>query len=406
MKWQRHKRGETVNKFLQAIRLALEGVLSNKMRSLLTMLGVIIGVAAVITLVSLGRGATANVSKQIEGMGSNLIVVTLKGRGSGTTMSLSECENLVNKPGIGAVAPSLTGSVTTKYNTTKYDTSLEGITADYSQVRNYSVSSGRFITALDVDYSQPVVLLGTTVSQQLFGYRNPVGATIKINGYEFQVVGLLASKSSSTSSASTAGSQDDEVMIPITTAEKILGTKTIRTVYIEAKDSSSVNLAVTVLNSYLLSMFKDTNAYSVFNQQDALSTLNTVTQTLTLFLSAIAGISLLVGGIGIMNIMLVSVTERTREIGIRKAIGAKRKDILMQFLIEAMALSGSGGIVGILFGVLVTSIIGKVIKISAVISPDVVLASFLFSLGVGVLFGIYPANKASKLNPIEALRFE
>lgn len=394
-----------VNKFLQAIRLALGGVLSNKMRSLLTMLGVIIGVAAVITLVSLGRGATANVSKQIEGMGSNLIVVTLKGRGAGTTMSLSECEGLASKPGIGAVAPSLTGSVTTKYNETKYDTSLEGVTEDYSKVRNYSVSSGRFITTLDVDYSQPVVLLGTTVSQQLFGYRDPVGTTIKINGYEFKVVGLLTSKSSSTSS-STAGSEDDKVLIPITTAEKILGTKTIRTVYIGAKDSSSVNLAVTELNNYLLSMFKDQNAFSVFNQQDALSTLNTVTQTLTLFLSAIAGISLLVGGIGIMNIMLVSVTERTREIGIRKAIGAKRRDILLQFVIEAMALSGSGGIVGILFGMLITSIIGRAISITAVISPDIVLTSFLFSLAVGIIFGIYPANKASRLNPIEALRFE
>lgn len=394
-----------MNKFLQSVKLALDGVVSNKMRSFLTMLGVIIGVAAVITLVSLGRGATATISKQIEGLGSNLIVINLRGRGAGTTLSLSECEGLTSKQGIGAVSPSLTGSITAKYNETKYDTSLEGVTEDYSTVRNYSVSTGRFISGMDVEYGQPVVILGKTVSEQLFGRSDPVGKKIKLNGYEFKVIGLLESKSSSTST-STIGSDDDKVLIPITTAERILGTKTIRTVYVTAKNAASVGPAVTELDSYLLNRFNDQDAYSVFNQQSALSTLNTVTQTLTLFLSAIAGISLLVGGIGIMNIMLVSVTERTREIGIRKAIGAKRRDILSQFVIEAMVLSGSGGLIGIITGIIASKAIGKLISVTASISADVVLISFLFSLAVGIIFGLYPANKASKLNPIEALRFE
>ncbi len=390
-----------MNKFLQAIRLGLGGIGANKMRSFLTMLGVIIGVAAVITLVSLGRGATANVSKQIEGMGSNLIVVNIRGRGNGVTLSFDECMSLKDKQGIGAVAPSISGSVTAKYNNTKYSTSIEGIVQDDSTVRNDNVGRGRFITSMDVEYSQPVAVLGTTVVEQLFKGVNPIGSTIKINGYEYKVVGILESKG-----GSSLTSNDDRILIPITAAEKITGDKTIRNIYIKAKDANSVNMAVFELNNYLLRKFRVDTAYTVFNQQEALNTLTTVTQTLTLFLSAIAGISLLVGGIGIMNIMLVSVTERTREIGIRKAIGAKRRDILLQFLIEAMALSGTGGIVGILLGSGLTSIIGKAIKISALPSVDTMFLSFMFSLVVGIVFGIYPANRASRLNPIEALRFE
>lgn len=390
-----------MNKFLQSLKLGLGGIGANKLRSFLTMLGVIIGVAAVITLVSLGRGATENVSKQIEGMGSNLIVVTLRGRAAGTTMSYDEAMNLTGKQGVAAVSPTITGSVNTKYKETTYSTSLEGITPEYSDVRNYSTQSGRFISELDVEYSLPVVLLGSTVADQLFPGGNPVGSTIKINGLDFKVIGLLESKG-----GTALGSNDDKVLIPLTTAEKLLGNKIIRSVYVKAKDANSVNQAVTELNNYLLRKFSDQNAFTVFNQQDALSTLNSVTATLTLLLSAIAGISLLVGGIGIMNIMLVSVSERTREIGIRKAIGAKRRNILSQFLIEAMALSGTGGILGIGIGIGLTTLIGKLMSIDASASPSIMLIAFLFSLIVGVVFGIYPANRASKLNPIEALRFE
>jgi putative ABC transport system permease protein len=388
--------------FFQAVRLAFGGIVSNKMRSFLTMLGVIIGVAAVITLVSVGTGATQNVSEQIEGMGSNLITISVRGRGEGSgTISLNECAILANKKGIASVAPMISGSAGTKFNDKKYDTSLEGITPEYAEVRNYSVQAGRFIVQSDVDYSQQVVLLGVTVSNELFGSKNPIGAVIKINGYEFKVVGLLEEKG-----GTIFGSNDDKVLIPITTAMKIIRNRTIRSVFVKAGSPDTVNLAVLELNRYFTGKFRDENAFSVFNQQDALSTLNDVTKTLGLLLSAIAGISLLVGGIGIMNIMLVSVTERTREIGIRKAIGAKRRDVLTQFLIEAMALSGTGGFIGIGIGSGLTSLIGKIMSISMSVSADVVLLSFLFSLAVGIVFGLYPANKASKLNPIDALRFE
>lgn len=390
-----------MNRLLQSMKLGLGGIAANKMRSFLTMLGVIIGVAAVITLVSLGRGATDNVSKQIEGMGSNLVIVNLVGRDAGTTLSYDECMNLANKQGVGAVSPTITGSVTTKYGDTKYDTSLEGITPEYSDVRDENVQAGRFINELDVEYDQPVVLLGTTVSGQLFPGKNPVGNTIRINGLDFKVVGLLESKG-----GTALGSSDDKVLIPFTTAEKLLGNKIIRSVYIKAQDANSVNQVVYELNNYLMSKFNSQSAFTVFNQQDALSTLDSVTSTLTLLLSAIAGISLLVGGIGIMNIMLVSVTERTREIGIRKAIGAKRKNVLSQFLIEAMAISGTGGIIGILIGMGLTSLIGGIMNIAASASLNIIVIAFLFSLLVGIAFGIYPASRASKLNPIDALRFE
>jgi ABC-type transport system, involved in lipoprotein release, permease component len=388
-------------KFLQAVKLALGGIGSNKMRSFLTMLGVIIGVAAVITLVSVGTGATSNVTKQIEAMGSNLITINLRGRGNGGTMSLESIMNLTQKPGVGAVAPSITGSVTVKYNEKDYSTTLEGTTPEYEDIRSYHAQLGRFLTQSDIDYGQQVVLLGVTVANQLSMGRNSVGSTVKINGYDFKVVGLLEEKG-----GTAMGSNDDRIIIPITTAEKILQNRTIRTVYAKASNPDSVNMAVTELKSYFTRVFNDENAFTVFNQQDALSTLNSATQTLTLLLGAIAGISLLVGGIGIMNIMLVSVTERTREIGIRKAIGAKRKNILSQFLIEAMALSGTGGLLGIAIGIGLTSLIGKLMKISAQVSPQIIMISFMFSLIVGIAFGLYPANKASKLNPIEALRFE
>jgi putative ABC transport system permease protein len=387
--------------FTQAVKLALGGIASNKMRSFLTMLGVIIGVAAVITLVSVGAGATKSVSDQVEGMGSNLITVNMRGRGSGGTLTLDECLKLTSKQGVGQVAPSVSGSISAKYNDKSYDTSLEGTTPGYQEVRNYNVQAGRFLNQTDVDYSQPVAILGVTVSQQLFGSRNPVGSTIKINGFEFKVIGLLEEKG-----GTALGSNDDRVIVPITTARKVINASTIRTVYVKARDPQSVNLAVAELKNYFTAKFRDQNAFSVFNQQDALSTLDSITNTLTLLLGAIAGISLLVGGIGIMNIMLVSVTERTREIGIRKAIGAKRRNILSQFLIEAMALSGTGGIIGIGLGASLTALVGKLMKISTAVSLNIVLISFVFSIIVGIAFGLYPANKASRLNPIDALRFE
>ncbi len=387
--------------FIQTIKLAINAIVANKMRSFLTMLGVIIGVSTVIILVSIGQGSTQSVTNRIESMGSNLISVSIMGRGQVNGLSYQDAMKFAEKPGVSGVAPVISGNVTVKYGTKKVDTSLEGTNEQYEQVRNQKASAGRFLMPVDLDYRQKVVLLGSEVSNELFGFSNPLGQDIKINGVKYKVIGLLEEKGSS-----AGGSSDDKVVIPITTAMRLLSNPVIRNISIQAKSKQDVNQVVSQLQALLLRKFKDENSYRVFNQAEMLSTVNEVTGTLTLMLGGIAGISLFVGGIGIMNIMLVSVTERTREIGIRKAIGAKRRDILRQFLVEATVVSGLGGIIGIALGFLGSGLIGKMMKITVAVSPQIALLAFSFSIIVGVFFGIYPANKASRLKPIEALRFE
>lgn len=387
--------------FSQAIKLAFGGILGNKMRSFLTMLGVIIGVSTVIILVSVGQGSTQQVTSQIESMGSNLISVTIMGRGEVKGLTYQEAMKLGERPGVSGVAPSVSGSVTVKYGTKTADTSLEGANDQYATVRNHKTSTGRSILPVDVEYRQKVALLGTEVSKSLFGFGSPIGQFVKINGVNFKVVGLLEEKGSS-----SMGSSDDKVVIPITTAQRLLSDTQIRSISLQAKSKEDVDMVVSQLESTLLRKFKDEDNYRVFNQAEMLSTVSQVTGTLTMMLGGIAGVSLLVGGIGIMNIMLVSVTERTREIGIRKAIGAKRKDILRQFLVEAIVISSTGGIVGILLGYLGSKGVGSLMGMTTVVSTQVALLAFGFSMLVGVFFGLYPANKASRLKPIEALRFE
>lgn len=323
----------------QIIKLAIAGIKANKMRSFLTMLGVIIGVAAVIVLVSIGEGATKSVTDRIEGMGSNLISVTIRGNESSAALTYEEVQKWKERAGIRGLAPTINGSVSVKYGSNKYDTSLEGVNEEYEEVRNHKVQAGRFILPMDVSLRQKVVLLGTEVAAELFGGMNPVGETVKLNGTNFKVVGLLEEKGSE-----SMGSNDDKVLIPLTTAERLLNSKGIRSVYVQAESPEMVDPVVTQIDNILFRKTNDAESYRVFNQAEMLSTVSEVTGTLTAMLGGIAAISLLVGGIGIMNIMLVSVTERTREIGIRKAIGAKRKDILRQFLIEALVVSSSGGL--------------------------------------------------------------
>lgn len=387
--------------FSQAIRLALGGILGNKMRSFLTMLGVIIGVSTVIILVSVGQGSTQQVTSQIEQMGSNLISVSIMGRGQVKGLSYQEAMNLGDRNGVSGVAPIISGSVTVKYGSKTADTSVEGANDQYAQVRNHKTSRGRSILPVDIEYRQKIVLLGTEVSKTLFGFTDPLGQFVKINGVNFKVVGLLEEKGSS-----SMGSSDDKVVIPITTAMRLLSDTQVRSISLQAKSKDDVDMVVRQLESTLLRKFKDEDNYRVFNQAEMLSTVSQVTGTLTMMLGGIAGVSLLVGGIGIMNIMLVSVTERTREIGIRKAIGAKRKDILRQFLVEAIVISSMGGILGILLGYLGSKAVGSLMSITTVVSPQIALLAFGFSMLVGVFFGLYPANKASRLKPIEALRFE
>ncbi len=387
---------------LQVVKLAIAGIRANKMRSILTMLGVIIGVAAVIVLVSIGQGATKSVTEGIQGLGSNLITISIRSNRANESISYEDVMAWQDREGVAGVSPDVTGNVSLKYGNKKYDTSMEGTNAEYEQVRNTKVQAGRFILPIDLTFRQKVVLVGTTVADELFGQANPIGQTIKVNGANFKVVGLLEEKG-----AASFGSNDDRIIIPFTTAQVLTGGRGVRQVYVQADSPDSVTSVVAQLDNYLYRKFNNnSDAYRVNNQADMLSTVNQVTGALTMMLGGIAGISLLVGGIGIMNIMLVTVTERTREIGVRKAIGAKRGDILRQFLIEAVVVSGSGGIIGILCGFLLSTAVGSLMSMDTSVSPQIVALSFGFSVLVGILFGLYPANKAAKLNPIEALRFE
>ena len=385
---------------LQSIKMALRSIKGNKLRSVLTMLGIIIGVSSVIVLVSIAQGSTANVTRQINNLGTNLITINT----FGTNLSLTE--DKINKlgklSGIKALSPVVSGRVSVKKDRTSSQTTLTGTNAAYETVRNMQVSNGRFLTDIDVEYRQKIAVIGATTAQNLFGTENPVGQYIQVDGNSFKVVGVLASKGSS-----MGQSGDDVVIVPLSTAERLVKSTSINQVYLQGKDKQDMNLAMAEVQNAMAGMYPNqTDNYSVMNQQDLMNTMSSVTNTMTMMLGGIAGISLLVGGIGIMNIMLVSVSERTKEIGIRKAIGAKRRDILLQFLIESVVLSAMGGIIGILFGLGIGKILGSVLSMTVTFSSSVVLFSFLFSLVVGVVFGVFPANKASKLNPIQALRYE
>lgn len=387
----------------QSFRMALKSIAANKVRSALTMLGIIIGVSTVIIMVSLVQGSTKQVTERLQSMGTNMINVNVMGRGSTRTVSEKDLFEFAEKNSdvIECVAPIVNSYVTVKAGNKNISTSLEGTNEAYRTVRNTDVQQGRFLNALDVERRQKVALIGTYVAQELYGDKNPIGQQIKINGDLFTVVGLLEVKSNS-----TAQSGDDKVIIPYTTAKRLLRNSTIRNFSVQAKAPETVEQAMEVLQDFLFKVFNDADAYRVFNQADMLENINEATRSLTMMLGGIAGISLVVGGIGIMNIMLVSVTERTREIGIRKAIGAKRRNILQQFLIEAIVVSCAGGIIGILLGLVLTDVIGKGLNIPSQPSLTTMAVSFSFSVLVGVFFGWYPANKASKLDPIQALRME
>ena len=310
-------------KFTQAFKMAISSIVSNKMRSFLTMLGVIIGVAAVITLISVGEGATKQITSQIQGLGTNLITINIT-NSRNKVITTADLDTLKTKPSIQNIAPTINGNVTVKAEGKNKSTSLEASTPEYAKIRNLKTQSGRFLVQNDLDMRFRVVVVGINVADELFGNRNILGKTISINGMNFSIIGILEEKGSSMGS-----SGDDRVIVPLTTAQRLLKNKEIRTFYVSAASADTVKQAVSDLEAFMLKKFKDTNNYRVFNQTDLLSTITQTTATLTMMLGGIAGISLLVGGIGIMNIMLVSVTERTREIGIRKAIGAKRRDIMI-----------------------------------------------------------------------------
>lgn len=395
-------------KYTRLIIMALASVLHNKMRSFLTMLGIIIGISSVIVLVGMGQGTQKNISDQIEKLGTNLITVNIMGNRT-PTITDSELADLKTKPGIKEIAPTISqGNVNIKSGSKSSTTTIEASTSNYSEIRKLSVSSGRFITQRDLDNRYNVLVIGSETAQNIFDSTNVVGNTMYVDGIEFTIVGVLESTGTSSS-----GSSDDRIILPLTTAERLLKTANAKTFYIEAESKDTVDTAMSYLTLFLNKKYQITDSttntrsyYRVMNQTSILDTATSTTQSMTSMLAGIAAISLIVGGIGIMNIMLVSVVERTREIGTRKAIGAKRRTILLQFLIEAASVSGLGGIIGVLFGYFGSYIGQQFFNTTILVSGNIVIVAFLFSLIVGVVFGIYPANKASKLNPIDALRFE
>lgn len=387
-------------RILQSIKMALKSVKSNKLRSILTMLGIIIGVASVIVLVSIAQGSTKNVTSRINQLGTNLLTVNTYS----TNLELTEdkISELGDLNGVKAISPVVSGRVTAKKDRTTSQVSLTGTNAAYSDVRDAKVKQGRFITDLDVEYRQKVVVLGSETTSTLFGASNPVGEHIQLDGVSYKVVGVLASKGSSMGQGG-----DNTIIVPLSTGERLVGSTTISTVYLKGKSEDQMDFVMNEVKMKMASLYPGkSDDYGVTNQQDVMDTMSSVSETMTLMLGGIASISLLVGGIGIMNIMLVSVSERTKEIGIRKAIGAKRRDILLQFLIEAVVLSALGGIIGILSGLGLGELVSTLTSMSISFSTSVILYSFLFSLVVGVVFGVFPANKASKLNPIQALRYQ
>jgi len=389
-------------RFLLAYRIAIKSILSNKVRSFLTMLGVVIGVGAVVAAVGLAQGSTKSVTDRIQSLGTNIIQISITGRNSNRNVTYDQLVEFADKhqDDIEAIAPQVSSSVTVKYGTKTRDTTLIGTTADFSKIRDVNVSSGRFILDIDADYRQKVALVGTAVVNDIFEGNNPIGKKMKINGQIFTVVGVLEQKAGGQDQ-----SDDDRVIIPVTVAQRMTRNAVIRNFIVSITDGNRSEAVMDYLEEFLTSIYNDTNAFRVFNSAQLLDTLNSVTQTLMIILGGIAAISLIVGGIGIMNIMLVSVTERTKEIGIRKAIGAKRRDILIQFLIEAVVVTGIGGIIGILISIGAIKLMSK-FNITAVFSVPWAALAFTISLAVGIIFGLFPAYKASKLNPIEALRYE
>ncbi len=390
-----------------AFKIALSNIWSSKIRSLLTMLGIIIGVASVIILVNMVTASTLSMRSELESMGTNLIQVSINRGGWGQTRSVSvaDIEQLAeeNDDIFDSITPIVSSRIVIKYGTDSIDTSVTGVNEDFTKIRSRDVTDGRFITEADIEKRSNVVVIGEYIRKELFGKENPIGQTVKINNEKFTVVGLLDKKSSNAS----GGGEDDIVIMPYTRATRLIRNANINSFMVSAVSSDYMSEATEAIENFLYKKFKDDKYYMVLNTAEIIDTIDEALGTMSLLMAGIAGISLIVGGIGIMNIMLVTVSERTREIGIRKSIGAKRRSIITQFLIESAVISCIGGIIGIGLGVGASYLVCTGLGIGAVPLTEqaaVILGSFAFSVMIGVFFGLYPANKAAKLNPIDALR--
>ena len=407
---------------LQSARVALRALRVNMLRSVLTMLGIIIGVGAVIAMVGVGAGAQARVAEQIQSLGSNLIIVlsgsTTQGGirlGQGSQLTITEEDSAAiarEVPAVQASAPSMRGSAQVVYGNLNWATGIQGVTPDYSEAREWGIVSGRFVTSEDVDGATKVALLGQTTAQNLFGDSDPLGQIIRIKKVPFTVVGVLDRKGQN----SWGQDQDDIVLIPLSTAKKkVLGVsqanaRSVGAISVKIRPAESMSDAEDQMRGLLrqrhrLQPYQDDD-FTIRNLSEILQTQEESSKVMTYLLAAIASVSLLVGGIGIMNIMLVSVTERTREIGLRMAVGARGRDILMQFLVEAVTLSLIGGVIGIVLGVGGTQAISQFAEWRTQLPVEAIMMAFGFSAAIGIFFGFYPARKAAQLDPIEALRYE
>jgi putative ABC transport system permease protein len=411
-----------MKKLLTSSRVALRALQVNRTRSALTMLGIIIGVAAVIAMVGVGAGATERIQEQIQSIGSNLIIVlpgsissngVRLGSGGVATLTTDDAKAIaVECPSVALTAPTVRGGAQVVYGSNNWATIVQGVTPDYMTLREYTMMSGNFFTTQDVDASAKLAVLGETVAANLFGDSDPTGQVVIIKNVPFTVAGVLTPKGQSP----TGQDQDDVILLPISTAtQKVLGVnkanaKAVGSVMVQAINPQAIDQAIQEMQALLRERHRILpgleDDFSVRNLTEVFAAQESSAQVMAVLLGAIASVSLIVGGIGIMNIMLVSVTERTREIGLRLAVGAKRRDILSQFLVEAVTLSLAGGIVGILLGVTTSLSISYFAQWSTDIGVMAIAVSFLFSALVGVFFGYYPARTAAFLNPIEALRYE
>jgi putative ABC transport system permease protein len=413
--------------WLETFRTGLNGVRSHRLRSFLTVLGMLIGIAAVILTVGLGEGAQAQVSSQITSLGTNLLTVTpgsttsssgiRGGFGTASTLTMADATALGSStvaPDIKAVAPTSSATESLTAGSSNWTTSVVGSTPSWATVRGRTVAQGRFIDNQDVSDHGAVAVLGSTTASELFSRGDPVGQTVNINGVPMTVIGVLTSTGASASSSSTTANQDDQVIVPISTAaERIFGgtsRNSVSSIIIQARTANDLTAAYQEANHELLALHHITTAtaadFTITSEQSLLSTATSVDKTLTILLAGVAGISLLVGGIGVMNIMLVSVTERIREIGLRKALGATPALIRRQFLVEASVLGLVGGALGALLGIVGAIFLPGVVGDPITISPPATGLALVVALGIGVAFGVYPASRAAHLAPIDALRSE
>jgi putative ABC transport system permease protein len=408
--------------WLETLRTGLSAVRSHRLRSILTMVGVLIGIAAVILTVGLGEGAQAQVKSKINSLGSNLLIVApgsttstsgvRGGFGSASTLTMRDADALssaVAAPDIAAVAPVSQRSETLTASTSNWTTTVVGTQPSWLQVRARTVTQGRFINQVDVTSHAAVAVLASTTATELFGAADPVGQTVSINSVPLNVVGVL-----NTAGSSAVANEDDQAVVPITTAaDRLFGGATrssVQDIYLEARSSSTLSAAYQEANGELLSLHGATTPtaadFTIASQQSILSAATSVDKTLTVLLAGIAAISLLVGGIGVMNIMLVSVTERIREIGLRKALGATPRVIRRQFLVEASVLGLAGGLLGAAVGLLGAALLPHLISQQIAVSPSATAGAIVVAVGIGIVFGVYPASRAAHLAPIDALRSE